>query len=516
VAAAIRESFSASAENPGAFTMTGTETWSAYTIAVRPNAGGGSAALAGSVAAVSTLAGDLTAAPAAALAGTIGSISTLSADLTPAAAAALAGTVAAQSGVSGTLFDPASVILPTISAIGNIHIDIWGPDAEPARWDSAVWDGASWVFEYWQEITQYCQNVRFGWGMDDGSQGVLGQVAANAWTVWTYDPDRVLDPANDASTLHSALRPGVHMQVRYDDGVNGFVLKEGSIDSISYSIQEQRGQIRVVDRVSMMAQAKIPAGTTGVPNTLYAAAKHILTVAGLQDMIWVDVTPVPDPPVNAAITEEMSVWDWLNTLALDAFCGAFVIATDVNAPYGDEEKGGLRSLVLFPDFSNPPNNGLVIGGGLGIPIEDIQPQSTREGVFSQIIAFDDGAPTTPITFTDAESVTKFGVAPYKRDHPVPDAESWGAFVLADRARATLQYHLGTLRPTSYDNHLEPLFFARMVDLVRIVGDSRDNGDDPIENPIDVNAILVGVSFEANTTTGWSANAVAYVPGNDWL
>lgn len=541
LAAAIRESFSASAENPGAFTMTGSETWNAYTIAVRPSAGGTQAALAGLVAGQSTLAGDLTANPAAllagiiggqstlagdltpgaaagaALAGVIGGISTLSAELTPAPAAQLAGIIAAQSGLQGTLFDPADVINPTISAIGNARVEIWGPDIEPARWDIATWDNATWVDEAWRDITPQVQNVRCGWGMDDGSQGILGQAAANAWTVYTYDPERLLDPANDSSSLHSVLRPGTHVQFRFDDGVNAVVIKEGSIDNIAYSIEEQRGQIRIVDRIGMMANAKIPAGQTGVPTTLWAAAKHILTVAGLQDIIWPVETPATDPPIAGPLTDEASVWDWLNTIALDCLHGVDVIAYDVFAPAGDEGKGGIRSVINFPDFTTPYDAGLTVGGAtlIGIPIEDIQPVSSREGVFSQIIARDDSAPTTDITFTDYEALNKFGPVPYKRERPVLDAESWGAFVLADRAGAALQYHLGTLRPTSYENHLEPLFFARMLDVVHIIANTRDNGDDPLDNPISVDARLVGMSFEANTTTGWSAQAVAYVPGHDW-
>lgn len=516
--------------DPGTFTNTLSDDWFAGTWVVRPAAaGGGSAALAGVVAGVSTLAGDLTPAPAASLAGVVGAISTLSGALTPSPAHALAGVVAAQSGVSGELFEPATPVFPIIPAIGNIKVEIWGPDiTNAAEWDTAQWDNAQWVTTTWQDITHVCQNVRWGWGMDDASQGVLGQVAANAFTVYTYDPERELDPSNTETPLLSALRAGNHIQVRFDDGVNAFVLKEGTIDSIAYSIQEQRGQIRVVDRISQMANAKIPAGTVGVPTTLYAAARYLLDLAGLGNQIWVEHDPVTgDIPVGAGLTEEASVWDWLNTLALDAMYGVWVYANDITVPVGSDDlgegdfiRGGIRSVVAFPNFRDPRDNDLLIGSGTlagrtGIPIEDIQPVVSREGVFSRIVARDDGAPLTDLIFTDDDSKNKFGIVEYRRERPVPDGATWGAFVLGDRAGAALQYHLGTLRPTSYDDHLERLFFARMLDLTVIRADARDNGDDPLENPLEVVAILVGLSFEANTSTGWSATAVAYVPSPDW-
>ena len=535
LAAAIRESFVSASENPGVFTMTGSEDWDAYTIAVRPAASSG-ALIAGIIAGQSTLAGDLTANPAAliagiiagqstlsgdltpgtptgaALLGVIGGISTLSADLTPAPAAQLAGIIAAQSGMSGKLFDPTDVVLPTLSAIGNCFIELWAPTPPLARWDSAVWDSATWSDEMWQDITPQSQNVRFGWGADDASQGILSQVAANAWTVATYDPDRLLDPANADSPYHPALRPGSHVQVRYDDGTNNVVLKEGAIDSISYSIDEQRGQIRVTDRVSTLAGARLPAGLTGVPTTLYAATQFLLAAAGLDTVIWVEPTPVPDPPIGAAIAEETSVWDWLNTIALDCMHGVYLVANDIATTVNG--KSGIRSVIKFVDFTaTPVDNGLEIGGG-GVPVEDIQPVASREGVFSQVTTFDDGAPTTPLTVTNDEAVTLFGIVPYKRDRPVPSGIALGTTILQDRAGASLQYHLGTLRPVT-TAQLLGIFSAGMLEQVQITATTRDNGQDPLDVPIDVQALLLGMSFEANTATGWSANAVAYLTAIQW-
>lgn len=496
---------SGGAFNPDAFTVTLTDTWDAITIAVKGVSAGAGAALAGAPAGVSTVAGALTDNPAAALAGLSAGVSTVAGDLTPVQAHALAGLIAAMSSASGTLLMDTPPSDPPYPVTPYLFFEIWAPIAGSARWDMANWDSATWAEFDWIDITDKVQNAKFGWGADDASQGILTQVAANAPTLFTYDPDRELDPSNDESLLYAALRPGTRMRIRWTDTLELYYMKEGVIDTITYSIQTQRGQIRMVDRVSHMANAKVPAGQTGVPTTLRAAARHIIEVAGLDEFIEVFEPDPPeiDPAIAGAIAEETTVWDWLNVMALDALCAVAIVPKDETGVY-----------VYFPSFETVVTTGTIIGGSTGIPIEDVNPESSLSGVYSQVIAFDDSAPTVPITVQSDDAVNKFGKVPFKRERVHPNAATWAGFVLADRSGANLQYQMGILRPTSFE-HFEKLQQLRMLDEVQLKASNRDNGSDPIENPVNVFVRVLGLQWEANTKSGWSARVIAYVATPNW-
>jgi hypothetical protein len=99
VACAVRVGHTAASEDPGAFTISAAETWAAYTIAVRPAAGGATFALAGTAAATATMTGAVN--HSYALAGTAPAVASLTGAV--AIAYPLAGLAAATAAMTGAI-----------------------------------------------------------------------------------------------------------------------------------------------------------------------------------------------------------------------------------------------------------------------------------------------------------------------------------------------------------------------------------------------------------------------------
>lgn len=521
VAAAIRQ-LSASAENPGPFTLTGTETWSAYTIAVRP-AGTAGAALAGTVASVSAVSGALTTAirlagtiasdstmtgglrgPAAALAGTIADVSTVSGALTT--KIRLAGVIAGVSSVTGGF--PTIALAGPLPAIGSVMVELFGPPPGSARWDDVGWGSLTWVDFAWQDATPESVNVKTNWGAGSAAQGTLTVPEAGTATVTTYDPDRILDPSNAGGPFASVLKPGTKFRVRYVGAATRDVFN-GRLDVVTYSIQSQRGMVRALDGTARMANAKVaPTVKDKDGNPLSANQQdrmhELLGFAGLSDLDAGDFhTRFPNPtgPVleQALPDNPISVWDWFLRDSIESLMAIWV---------------GHDGTVNMENWGDPFDAGLTIGGASGIPLDDVEPEASLEGVYSRVIAYDVGAPTVPIVRTDDATLTNYGEIVYERTDPIGQAANWAGAVIADRGGAALQYNLGTIRPRT-EAELLDLIDARMVDIVSIDVAVRDNGDDPLASPIAIDARIVGGSFEANTQSGWTATLNCYIPATDW-
>jgi hypothetical protein len=164
-------------------------------------------------------------------------------------------------------------------------------------------------------------------------------------------------------------------------------------------------------------------------------------------------------------------------------------------------------VLSFRPFGAPRDLGLTIGGADGIPIDDLDSESSLAGVVNRVIAFDTTAPTVAIDRTDAAGYGRLGNTMLKRDRPVPLASQWVDSVLADRSRADLTYRVGTLRIQT-EADLLALIDTGMVDIAHIFVDG-------IAPPFTADARVLGGTFEANTETGWSATILAYVPGREW-
>jgi len=385
-------------------------------------------------------------------------------------------------------------LLPPLSAIGAVQVEIYGALPGSAKWDEAVWDQSTWSIFGWMNVTPESMVVRVAWGADDPT-GVLTIPAAGTWNINTYDPERKLDPSNGSSDYAAALRPGKPLRVSYLHSTLGSrIVRQGLIDEVDYDIADQKGSLRGTDMVQLAVNATIAANPVGVPNTLRARAQHFINLAGLNVLMPVESTPVgeTDPPVGPVNTDEQSVWSHILTAALDALYGVWLDRT-----------GTLR----FRSFGNPLDNGFQAGGADGIPISTLKTQGSLQGVYTRIIAFDDGAPTVPVQAVDTAKAALYGDISLKRDHPVPDAAVWVASVLADRSGASLQYTPGTLYPQTEDA-LESILDLGMVEIAHLVVES-------VAPTVDVSARVLGGSIVADTGTGWTAQLLTYLPATEW-
>jgi hypothetical protein len=199
-----------------------------------------------------------------------------------------------------------------------------------------------------------------------------------------------------------------------------------------------------------------------------------------------------DAPVGPALTVEASVWTHILTASLDALYAAWL-----------DRAGTLR----FRSFGNPQDTGFQAGGAEGIPISTLKTQGSLQGVYTHVIAFDDGAPTVPVEATDATKKSLYGDIVLKRDQPVPDAAVWVASVLADRSGASLQYEPGTLYPQT-EEMLESILNLGMIDIAHLVAES-------VDPSVDVAARVLGGVIVADTGTGWTAQLSTYVPATEW-
>jgi hypothetical protein len=275
-------------------------------------------------------------------------------------------------------------------------------------------------------------------------------------------------------------------------------IKRGVIDTIDYAIDTERGTIRATDGTNTLVAAKIAAATAGAPTTLRARARWALGIAKIVDITVEADPPEGDPTVGGTIAEEATVWAWLNTSALDV----------LHAVWLDPD-----NVIRFRDFGIPRDNGLSIGG-TGIPLSNLSPKSTLDGVHSRIIAYDVTAPAVKVIRTDLDAQNTYGDNYLERTRPVPAAGIWADSVLADRSNAALQYDLGTLRPRT-EAELVALLDTGMVDIAHVLVATRNEGREILVPAIEASPRILGGTFEANTLTGWSASLVTYIPAKEW-
>ena len=389
-------------------------------------------------------------------------------------------------------------MMPPIAAIGTVVIELYGPPPGHARWGIANWGEDVWTTLDWQSVLPQSLNAKASWGSDDASLGILSQAAAGTWTISTYDPDRLLDPANAQSPFQSVLHPGSRVRIRYV-GTETRTVKRGIIDEVSYNVRDETGAIRATDGVSQLVAASVPAATGGAPSGLRARARFLLALTGLTDITVEDDPAEGDPTVGVAPTEAATVWDWLSTAALDVLHACWLSPDNI---------------IKFRSFGEPRDLGLTIGGVDGIPIESVGPRSSLRGVYSRVIGFDDGAPSTPIALTNEQTKQWAGIVTFERTRPVPDGTLWVTNVLADRSGAALQFDLGTLRPRT-EAELLALLDTEMVDVAHLAITHRDEGREELETPIEAAPRVLGGRIEANTLTGWSIALGTYVTAAEW-
>lgn len=390
---------------------------------------------------------------------------------------------------------------PPLPAVGTCFIQLFGPPADTtnaAKWDEARWDQDVWSGYGWQDVTPQSLNVQISWGTDD-NMGALSVSAAGSWQVYTYDPDRLLDPSNYNSPFYPFLRPGGLVRVSYSDGfLNDETVRVGFIDEIEFNIADKTGSIRASDGISLMAKAKTPAGMAhnpATPVTLRAFARYILQQAKVR---YIEVEPDPpapnyDPSIGLAIEEEASAWQQISAAALDA----------LHALWLDRE-----GVLHFRYFGKPQDRNIHVGGDTGIPIDNVTPHLSLEGVFNHAIArYFSFEEKWADVIGDQNSVDLYGDLLLKRDFPNPNAQEWAEQMMQDRKSASVQYDIGTLRPRTRDE-LASILTLGMADMIGLHVTKHGN-------PINRDVIVLGGTVEANVDSGWSAKLTTYEPSQGW-
>lgn len=388
-------------------------------------------------------------------------------------------------------------MLPPLKATGNAKIQLIGPSEGSARWDEALWDSGEWASLGWAEITSVSVQAQISWGADDPA-GVVTVPAAGSWALRTYDPLRKLDPSNAASNFISAIRPGAPIRiVLTEEAQPDFVVRQGVIDEVEYDLAAQTGALRGTDGVALMVGAQMLAGQhldVAMPTTLRARARYLLQKVALANLITVEPDPVepPDPPVGPLTDEAASAWWHISSSAYDALYAVWL----------DRE-----AVLRFRSFGAPLDRGLQAGGEDGIPVVSIKSQSSLQAIYTKVTAYDDGAPTVPITASDAKAIEIYGELLLEREKAVPDAQIWIDSVLADRAGASLQFTPGTLYPQTFEV-LRGILDAGMVEILHIVAEK-------VNPPITANARILGGAINIDIDTGWTASFITYVPAREW-
>ena len=186
----------------------------------------------------------------------------------------------------------------------SVDVQLYAAAPTAARWDRAVWDGGAWGAPAWQSVDCDVIEASYVRGVTDEA-GVLSQSAAGPMDLATLDPNRELDPSNADGPYFGAVAPGTPL--RLVGGAAGAMVGvwAGYVDEASYDVASQRGRVRCVDAIALLAQTQIPDGTA-LPNTLRARVRAIVAAVGLAVPVVPEVALVQllrDPSFEAVPTD---------------------------------------------------------------------------------------------------------------------------------------------------------------------------------------------------------------------
>ena len=203
-----------------------------------------------------------------------------------------------------------------------------------------------------------------------------------------------------------------------------------------------------------------------------------------------------DPPVGPPIAREANLWQQITTSAYDALYAVWL---------------DRLNILRFRSFGQPRSIGVQIGGLLGMGIDTIVIGSSMQGVFTRVVGYEEAgynpdAPV-PIEAVDEEKQKIYGDIVLHRQQPVPDAQTWVQAVLGDRSGASLQIVPGTIRPQT-EQDMTDLLQLGMIDEIDLIADS-------VIPEVNVNPLVLGGTFHAESLSGWSAQLVSYIPNQDW-
>ena len=303
-------------------------------------------------------------------------------------------------------------------------LEIWVAEEGAALWDVALWDVATWSTSAWTDITYLGVMADVSWGVDNAERGILAPTAAGVWTVDTYDPDRILDPANEGSPYWTELVPGLPIRISV---AGRRVLRTGIVDTMEYSHASSFGKIRATDNIARMAATDVSESDLGViPDTLYARARAAIEAAGLD----IQVSPVPstgDPSCAAwDVSGDASVWEVISTTALET----------LRLPYLNE-----HGVLYFRRWALPLERGIQIASP---ELVDLRSFVSSEGLYSAVRVNDATAMSTiELAITPPP---RYGRRLHDRTVPTISGEVWASTVLADRSATSIRWRPGQIRP----------------------------------------------------------------------
>lgn len=304
-------------------------------------------------------------------------------------------------------------------------IEIYVPDPEAYRWGEAIWGPPSvWSTAQWTDITMLCVSADIQWGVSRPDAGILSDTEAGLWTVITYDPDRVLDPANEDSPYYPAITYSLPIRISHRNRV----IRTGFCESISFSYESDFGEIRATDHVAMLAAATVPEDVS-LSDTLVARAIDVIAAAGIP----MSVVPIPgtDPPLAPWEPGSFSAWDIIRESAREVH----------HIPLIDNvTRLGFRA------WDSPLDRNGVIGSPEMI---ELVPFISADSLYS-VVQVNDATAMTEVE-RRITPLPRYGERVHRRTLATINGGDWADRVLEDRAQSGLRWRPGALFPIDADS-----------------------------------------------------------------
>lgn len=338
-------------------------------------------------------------------------------------------------------------------------LEIYAASPGSSRWGIALWGQGRWASAGWQDVTPQGIDVRISWGSREPELGILSRPEAETWQVNMYDPERILDPANEDSPYHADLVPFLPLRLSH----RGVIIRTGYAESIGYGYKDSRGLIRGTGNQSRLANSDIPEDST-LSDTLRARARDVISVAGLRVQVEPD-PPSGDPAVAPRLEGSFSAWKHIQDAAEQVH----------HIPYIDRN-GRLG----FRAWANPLVRARSLASDELIDLLDIM---DYKGLYSVVRALETVADGGLVVERRLTPTPPYGPRVYERRDPTIDADTWAETVLAERAWPTIRWVPGDMRPLDA-NGVEALATIEAIEQVSILYTEADP-------PVIAGAIVVG-------------------------
>jgi len=328
---------------------------------------------------------------------------------------------------------------------GRFIVEIYVTEEGAYKWDDATWDDATWGGSSWQNVTPESIDCTWKWGTSRPELGILSQPDAESASFNLYDPDRLLDPANESGPWFGQLKPGLPIRINHSSGhFGGTTIRTGIVESMGHDFRKPgTGYIRATNAQSTWANAAVPHDTT-LDDTLYTRASSAMAAAGLPVNILPATDGDPDLIAWSDPGSDQSVWQWIADAAQQVLW----------IPYFDRN-GRLG----FRDYGNPINRSIVLAAP---ELIDLLSLTTFSANYSRVIVHDD---------MDVEVIrhvsTDYGTRTFSRTDPTPNADDWADAVIADRAFDSLFWQPGDVFAESAA-HVNDFARTTAVELVNVL------------------------------------------------